>query len=338
MPVARMTAGGACLRTALVLLAALAISTSAFAVDTPASAGPAAAAAPAWPLVREGQQGAQVRTVQHLLRQRGETIVADGIFLGLTKAAVQRFQSANGLSADGIVGPLTWPVLLVPLDTGATGEAVRALQVQLNRYAAGLTVDGVLAGPTAEAVSAFKTERGLGSGSTVDVAVWQWLVGGAPSVGGYALPLSRDVLPRGEYDDPHHDYPAIDLPVPTGTAAYASAAGTVAAVNDSSCGIGVVITDANGVRHIYCHFSQRVAAGGSTVVAGQLVGYTGNTGNSTGPHLHFGIRTGTTNRCPQPFLLALYDGVAPPAPATLPTTGCYYATPSPARPLLDHLH
>jgi murein DD-endopeptidase MepM/ murein hydrolase activator NlpD len=131
----------------------------------------------------------------------------------------------------------------------------------------------------------------------------------------FSLPLPRNALPRSEYDDPHHDYPAIDLPVPTGTPAYAVRAGTVTRINDSSCGLGI---------NIYCHFSAWSVPSGATVSAGQQIGLTGNTGNSTGPHLHFGIRTGTTRRCPQPFLLAIYDGVTPPAATSLPTTGCYY--------------
>ncbi|MEV4760704.1 peptidoglycan-binding protein [Micromonospora sp. NPDC049559] len=286
------------------------------------SGGDTTLALPAWPLVQSGQQGPQVRTVQYLLRGRGETISADGVFGAQTKAAVQRFQTAQGLDADGIVGPLSWSALVVPLDSGGSGEPVRALQTQLNRYGAALAVDGVFGAPTAAAVTGFRTEHDLGAGTAVDATVWQALVGGAPGAGTYALPLAHEKLPRGEYDDPHHDYPAIDLPVGTGTPAYASAAGTVTAVNNSACGIGVQIRDAAGVVFMYCHFSQRVAAGGSTVTPGQLVGYTGSTGNSTGPHLHFEIRTGSTNRCPQNFLLALYDGVTPPDPATLPTSGC----------------
>jgi peptidoglycan hydrolase-like protein with peptidoglycan-binding domain len=333
-------AGTAAARPAPVTHAALPATVPVTAPGTAADQRAAAvtlAAAPAWPLVQQGQQGAQVRTVQYLLNNRGEALVPDGVFGSLTLAAVKRFQSANGLDADGIVGPLTWPVLVVPLAAGASGPAVMALQVQLNRYGAGLAVDGEFGPATAGAVTAFKAEHGLGTGSAVDVTVWQWLVGGIPTVGGYALPLPHGALPRTEYDDPHHDYPAIDLPVPTGTPAYASASGTVQAVNDSSCGTGVVITDANSVRHIFCHFSQRVVAGGARVTAGDLVGYTGATGNVTGPHLHFGIKTGSTSRCPQRFLLALYDGVTPPAPATLPTTGCYYATLNPQPPLLDYL-
>ncbi|MEE6262480.1 golvesin C-terminal-like domain-containing protein [Plantactinospora sonchi] len=140
----------------------------------------------------------------------------------------------------------------------------------------------------------------------------------------FSMPLPRTALPRSEYDDPHHDYPAIDLPVPTGTAAYAVRAGTVVRVDDTSCGQGINLTGTDGAIYTYCHFSAWSVASGATVTAGQRIGSTGNTGNSTGPHLHFGIRTGSTRRCPQAFLLALYDGVTPPAASSLPTSGCSY--------------
>jgi murein DD-endopeptidase MepM/ murein hydrolase activator NlpD len=157
------------------------------------------------------------------------------------------------------------------------------------------------------------------------------------STGGttFALPLARSALPRSEYDDPHHDYPAIDLPVGTGTPAYAVRAATVTIIDDSSCGRGVNLTGTDGAIYTYCHFSSWSVSNGATVAPGQQIGLTGNTGNSTGPHLHFGIRTGSTRRCPQNFLLALYDGANPPAATSLPTTGCFYTsrTTTPVVPL-----
>ncbi len=54
-------------------------------------------------MIRKGSKGEDVRKLQELLG-----ITADGIFGSVTKAAVLAYQSANGLKADGIVGPLTW--------------------------------------------------------------------------------------------------------------------------------------------------------------------------------------------------------------------------------------
>ncbi|MEV1286920.1 peptidoglycan DD-metalloendopeptidase family protein [Micromonospora sp. NPDC049679] len=159
-----------------------------------------------------------------------------------------------------------------------------------------------------------------GTGYVVADAVRVVSASTAPSV---SLPLPRTALSRSAYDDPHWSPPpAIDLPVPNGTRAYAVRAGRVARLNDSGCGIGINLTGTDGVVYTYCHLMSWSVANGSTVTAGQQIGLTDNSGNSTGPHLHFSIRTGNTYRCPQNFLLAIYDGRTPPAPSSLPTTGC----------------
>ncbi len=160
-----------------------------------------------------------------------------------------------------------------------------------------------------------------GTGYVIADAVRITSTTGTPT---FSLPLPRTAWPRSEYDDPHHDYAAIDLPVPTGSRALAVRAGTVVIIDDASCGRGINLTGTDGAIYTYCHFSSWSVSGGATVTPGQQIGLTGNTGNSTGPHLHFGIRTGSTRRCPQNFLLALYDGVTPPAATSLPTSGCSY--------------
>jgi murein DD-endopeptidase MepM/ murein hydrolase activator NlpD len=159
--------------------------------------------------------------------------------------------------------------------------------------------------------------------------------GHSTAVAAYALPLPQTALPRSEYDDPHHDYPAIDLPVPTGTQAYAITAGQAEVFTDSGCGNGVELTGDDGALYTYCHFD-RHSVGSGRVGTGQLLGLTGSTGNSTGPHLHFQIKTSGTLRCPQPMLLAIFDGLAPPAPTSLPTSGCSFATANPQAPLGLH--
>jgi murein DD-endopeptidase MepM/ murein hydrolase activator NlpD len=147
----------------------------------------------------------------------------------------------------------------------------------------------------------------------------------------YALPLPHDALPRDEYDDPHHDYPAIDLPVPTGTDAFAVTEGDAEVFTDSSCGNGVELTGTDGVLYTYCHFDSHAVESGH-VAAGAKLGDTGTTGDSTGPHLHFQIKTDGTLRCPQNMLLALYDGQPPPPATELPTEGCSNFTAHPKSP------
>jgi peptidoglycan hydrolase-like protein with peptidoglycan-binding domain len=288
-------------------------------------AHPAAALA-SWPVVRVGQNGPNVTTMQYLLRHRGYTLTVDGAFGSGTEAVVKQFQSANGLTADGVVGANTWSKLVVTLDPGANSNAVRALQTQLVKHGYSIGVDGIWGTATTNAVNDFKADHYLGGGSTVGATTWQELTGAGNggSSGGYSLPVARSLLPRSEYDDPHHDYPAIDLPVSTGTPIYAVAGGTTTRINDSACGIGYSVAGSDGASYAYCHFSSYSAADGVSISAGQLLGYSGNTGNSTGPHLHFGVKYGGVRRCPQNMLLAIYDGVAVPAPSTLPSSGCSY--------------
>ena len=81
-----------------------------------------------WPVVRRGANGHPVRTLQHLLRAHGQQVSVDGAFGPLTEAAVKAVQTASGLTADGVVGPQTWPRLIVQVRQGDSGEAVRGVQ------------------------------------------------------------------------------------------------------------------------------------------------------------------------------------------------------------------
>lgn len=85
----------------------------------------------------------------------------------------------------------------------------------------------------------------------------------------------------------------IDLGRPTGTPVYAAADGVVLVSQRQGNGKGygeyIVIRHQNAYDTLYAHLSKRVATSGSTVKAGQLIGYVGSTGDSTGPHLHFGL-------------------------------------------------
>jgi murein DD-endopeptidase MepM/ murein hydrolase activator NlpD len=91
---------------------------------------------------------------------------------------------------------------------------------------------------------------------------------------------------------PHN---GVDFAAPIGTPVYAAATGTVKSAGDSGpCGNMVQIEHTGGLVSCYCHMS-RFAAGlhaGQHVEARQIVGYVGQTGRATGPHLHFAIKRG----------------------------------------------
>ena len=80
------------------------------------------------PLVKKGHPEHPVRTLQHLLRARGHQVAVDGDFGPLTDAAARAFQKAEGLSVDGVVGPRTWSALIIQVQKGSRGDAVRGVQ------------------------------------------------------------------------------------------------------------------------------------------------------------------------------------------------------------------
>jgi len=83
----------------------------------------------------------------------------------------------------------------------------------------------------------------------------------------------------------------VDLAVPVGTPLLAAQSGEVVVVgSDDRSGDYVVIDHGHGVRTSYCHLSEIPVKQGETVTKGQVFAESGNTGRSTGPHLHFVVR------------------------------------------------
>jgi LysM repeat protein len=91
-----------------------------------------------------------------------------------------------------------------------------------------------------------------------------------------------------------HGYNGVDYAMPVGTPLYAAAQGIVIISKNSGWNGGyanyVVIQHSNNTQTVYGHMKNTVVSVGQSVTQGQLIGYSGNTGNSTGPHLHFEIR------------------------------------------------
>lgn len=83
----------------------------------------------------------------------------------------------------------------------------------------------------------------------------------------------------------------IDMACAQGTPIYATRAGTVTTASYQASGAGyyVSINHLDGFASIYMHMTHYVVSAGQSVSQGQLIGYVGSTGMSTGPHLHFGI-------------------------------------------------
>ncbi len=113
------------------------------------------------------------------------------------------------------------------------------------------------------------------------------------SISGYFM----NPMPGARLTQGLHDRGGIDLAASQGTPILAAADGTVIfARNGSNGGYGnmVVISHSNGTQTLYGHQSKIATTVGARVSQGDVIGYEGSTGHSTGPHLHFKV-TGAQN-------------------------------------------
>lgn len=109
----------------------------------------------------------------------------------------------------------------------------------------------------------------------------------------------RDHPVDGEYT--FHN--AVDIGVSTGTDVLAFADGTVRYIGeDDVFGLYLKIDHANGVSTFYAHCDELLVSKGDTVTCGQVVAKSGETGNATGPHLHFSIEKDGIRLDPEYYL------------------------------------
>jgi murein DD-endopeptidase MepM/ murein hydrolase activator NlpD len=89
-----------------------------------------------------------------------------------------------------------------------------------------------------------------------------------------------------------HDRNAVDLAIGIGTPIHAAASGRVSLARtgyNGGFGTLVIISHPNGTETLYAHMSRLSATTGEEVQQGDIIGYVGSTGHSTGPHLHFEV-------------------------------------------------
>lgn len=99
------------------------------------------------------------------------------------------------------------------------------------------------------------------------------------------------------------NHQGIDIGASSGSAIVAAASGTVVVSTYSySAGNYIMINHGGGVYTVYMHCSQLLASEGQEVKQGQTIAKVGSTGYSTGPHLHFGIRSGGRYVNPQAYV------------------------------------
>lgn len=107
--------------------------------------------------------------------------------------------------------------------------------------------------------------------------------------GYYRRPVNGGIRTQG-----HHGYNAIDIGAAPGTEILAAADGVVIVSKgygwNGGYGKYIVIKHDNGTQTLYAHNSRNIVSVGQQVVQGQVIGYMGSTGKSTGPHVHFEVR------------------------------------------------
>ena len=245
-----------------------------------------------------------------MLYQRAHGISASGVVDAATARAMGLGGSSGGGSpGGGSPGGSTAPGFARFDERGAR---VVALQQALVRAGVRLCggVDGVFGSCTASAVMQFQRARGLPATGRVDQATAARL-GLRPAPAPTASPpvsvrlQAEPVEPPCWFSDTWHAprgsgrvHLGVDIIASRGQRVYAVSSGRITQVYRNSpgslSGNGLKLTRSDGTYFFYAHLS-RFASGvgaGSSVSAGQVIGYVGRTGNAATPHLHFEVHPG----------------------------------------------
>lgn len=234
----------------------------------------------------------------------GQTLVDLAARFGLSPVAVAR---ANGVKdpldlkpgdlvlLPGIQAKTTYERLLAKQEEErrARLEAERRRQEELRRLAEERRRQQALAQQRARQVQQAQTQRPQVRRVSYQEGAMRWPLSG--------FRITTYFGQRGAFQRYHT---GIDLAAPYGTPIVAAKAGQVEVAGWSSVGYGfhVVLDHGGGVETLYAHMSRIAVRAGQWVEAGQVIGYVGSTGWSTGPHLHFEVRVGGVVRNPLAYL------------------------------------
>ncbi len=133
------------------------------------------------------------------------------------------------------------------------------------------------------------------------------------SLNRWVLPLDgyRLTATYGEYGLWATYHTGLDFAAPTGTPLKAIANGVITfAGSDGAYGYKTVLTLEDGTELWYCHQTSIAVSEGDVVRGGQVIGYVGSTGNTTGPHLHLEVRPGGGDPV-DPYTALKFNGVTP---------------------------
>lgn len=174
------------------------------------------------------------------------------------------------------------------LQEGSAGEAVVTAEIQ--------TVDGQEHGRTILA----RTVLSEATDEIVEVGTRNVGIG----TGEFDLPVYGYTFTSGFKWRWGKLHSGVDLAVTEGTPVYAADNGKVIVAEDSGNGYGnyIIIDHQNGFKTLYGHNSELLVSVGDIVAKGDKIALSGNTGNSTGPHLHFEVHVNDEKVDPQQYL------------------------------------
>lgn len=126
-----------------------------------------------------------------------------------------------------------------------------------------------------------------------------------PGTGQLAYPTSYRQISAGYPNYSNGSYHGgVDWPCPSGTAVHAADSGVVVIAKRLTYSYGqyILIDHGNGLSTLYAHNSSLVVGVGDKVSKGQIIAYSGESGNATGPHVHFEVRLNGTRVNPMSYL------------------------------------
>lgn len=154
-----------------------------------------------------------------------------------------------------------------------------------------LTVGSTLIIPGGEVAVPVASPKVISKSSSSKTVYEPYLGGGGAAYPGYY----ENPIPNARVTQSLHGWNAVDLGAARGTPIRAAADGTVIISRGNGAWNGgygnyVVITHSNGSQTMYAHMTRTAVSSGQYVSSGQVIGYVGSTGLSTGAHLHFEVR------------------------------------------------
>ena len=212
--------------------------------------------------------------------------------------------------------------MIFKLGLGALAALALSANPALANEAATTTTTQIAGAVTTQSAATGDREFGELFASWKSTDATGGLVAAAPQIAAVSVPTGmplHDATLTSDFGMRTHpilggrrNHKGVDLAQPTGTPVYATADGIVSRAEPfSSYGNYIQIEHGGELQTRFGHLSGFAVVAGEQVHKGQLIGYVGSTGRSTGPHLHYEVRVAGEAVDPRPYMVATDLAVAP---------------------------